>query len=441
MLTRIQHSLSAKLIVLFICAGAVLLLLVGSILGKGFSRHFRSSIQPFMIHYIELMHQELGSPPDLAKARRITRDTPVDIHVFGPQQNWSTTGQLLDRAEIAEPFDSRRDRKIENLPEPHQRFRLQRINDEVLLHTTDGDHDIYFQINHPREFRHGGHFSLIILFSILGVLLLIYYATRALFKPIDDINHGVKQFGIGNLDHKITKHRNDQLGELTDSVNQMAEDIANMLEAKRQLLLGISHELRSPLTRSKVNLALLENSNAKTEIDNDIQSMDQLINELLESERLNSPHKVIQPEPTDVTQLVKELIDTEFKNENIVADLQSITADIDPTRIKLLVRNLLQNAIKYSSDATLPANISLQANSTKFTLVVEDFGHGIAREHIPFLTEPFYRADPSRQRLTGGYGLGLYLCRMIVEAHSGQIKVESQIKKGTRIECRIPVNG
>ncbi len=444
MLNRVQHPLPAKLIILFICAGAVLLLLVGSILGKGFSRHFRSSIQPFMIHYVELMQQELGSPPDLEQAKRITRGIPVDIHVFGPDQNWSTAGTQLDRSELIETFDEAgdtdRDVIISNIsPQPHQRFRLKRIDDELILQSRDNDYDIYFQIHNRRDIRHGGRFSFFILFSILWILVLIYYMTRALFKPIEDIDLGVKQFGIGNFAHRISKYRNDQLGDLTDSVNQMAEDINNMLEAKRQLLLGISHELRSPLARSKINLALLENSVSKTEINKDIAAMDQLIQELLESERLNSPHKVIQPEITDVHLLIEDVIESEFGDRNITADLKRVTADVDPVRIKLLVRNLLQNAIKYNRNEKSNPKVSLTIKGKRFIIEVRDYGAGISPEQIPFLTEPFYRADPSRQRMTGGYGLGLYLCRMIVEAHSGNIKIVSERGKGTRIRCSFPL--
>ena len=421
-----------------------MLLLVGSILGKGFSGHFRSSIEPFMIHYIELMQQELGSPPELEKAQRITRNIPVDIHVFGPDQNWSTAGTQLDRSELIETFENSADSTADlissdNSSQTLQQFRLKRIDDELILQSQDNEYDIYFQIHHRRDIRHGGRFSFFILFSILWVLVLIYYMTRALFKPIEDIDRGVKQFGIGNFAHRISKYRNDQLGDLTDSVNQMAGDIHNMLEAKRQLLLGISHELRSPLTRSKINLALLENSDSKKEIDKDIEAMDQLINELLESERLNSPHKIIQPEVTDVDLLIESVVESEFSNQSISLDLEHVTADVDPVRIKLLVSNLLQNAIKYNLNEKSDPQISLNKKRHRFSIEVRDYGAGISPEHIPFLTEPFYRADPSRRRMTGGYGLGLYLCRMIVEAHSGQIKIESEPGKGTLIRCNFPL--
>ena len=435
MLNRFQHSLSAKLIALFICTGAILLLLVGSIMGRGFSQHFKSGIEPFMIHYIELMQQQLGSPPDSENARRITANTPVDIHVFGPSSKWTTADSYLDTATLVSQGQT-----SSNI-NGNANYQLHRTGHKLFLETRDGDYQIYFQINNTDDLKPGTEYSLIVLGLIIAILILIYFVTRAIFRPIEDIEKGVKQFGEGNLSHKISKRRNDQLGELTDSVNQMAEDISQMLEAKRQFLLGISHELRSPLARCKVNLALLNDSSARADINQDIEAMDSLIGELLESERLNSPHRVIQPEETRIDTLITELIESEFSSQDIDLKLEPVTSNVDPARIRLLLRNIIQNALKYNTGKRGNAPLlRLRRNSKGFSISVQDFGQGVAREHIPFLTEPFYRADPSRQRMTGGYGLGLYLCRMIMRAHSGHIKVTSELGKGTRISCRFPMS-
>ena len=434
MISRLQYSLSAKLILLFICAGAVLLLLVGSIMGKGFSSHFRNSIQPFMVHYVALMQHQLGSPPELARAMEITENTPVDIHVYGPGQNWSTTGDPFDHQWLSGVLDD----PVPGQEQIKQEFRVKRVENEVILQTRDGAYDIYFQIRHRGDFGHAGPFGVFVLFSIMGVLLLVYVATRYLFNPIGDIEEGVRHFGSGDFDHRISKSRNDQLGDLTDSVNRMAEDIRGMLEAKRQMLLGISHELRTPLTRSKINLSLMDASREREEIERNIDIMDQLITELLESERLNAPHQVIQPEPTDIRALVEEVVINEFPDSGLDLDLQRCKAEVDPLRMRLLLRNLIQNAIKYNDHRTSHPKVTLSTETDGFILAVQDFGKGIAPEHVPLLTEPFYRADPARRRETGGYGLGLYLCNMIVKAHGGKLVINSETGIGTSISCRFP---
>ena len=439
MLTRLNHSLSAKLLLLFICAGSVLLLIAGSILGKGFSRHFRYSTRPFMAHYVTFLEQELGHPPSQQQARRLAQEIPIDIHLFSRHGNWTTAAQHLDRSQLV-GFGGGVWRDSERFAQPGSRYLFKRLDDYLILQVQGDDYEIYFQIYDHQELGRGGPYGVMLILSIVLMLLLIYWATRALFRPIEEIEKGVQRIGGGDFSHRVVKRRDDQLGDLTDSVNAMADEISNMLEAKRQLLLGISHELRSPLTRSRVNLELLAESKAKTEVRKDIDAMEQLVAELLEGERLNSRHAGLQLERVALNALIEELVQHEFADARIACRLDRIEAQVDPMRIKLLVRNLLQNAVKFSVNAAAPPSVTLRLaadSDSECVLTVTDRGVGIDKQHIPQLTEPFYRADPSRQRKTGGYGLGLYLCRMIVEAHNGRLRVTSEPGKGSAISCHL----
>jgi signal transduction histidine kinase len=104
-------------------------------------------------------------------------------------------------------------------------------------------------------------------------------------------------------------------------------------------------------------------------------------------------------------------------------------------RIKFVIKNLLDNAIKHKTSPQQTIDVTtqhvLQNNQHIITLRIKDYGSGIAAKHLPHLSQPFYRADPSRQRKTGGYGLGLYLVRLVIEAHGGEFLIESQAGKGT----------
>jgi signal transduction histidine kinase len=109
-------------------------------------------------------------------------------------------------------------------------------------------------------------------------------------------------------------------------------------------------------------------------------------------------------------------------------------------RIKLLIKNLIDNACQYSGDDNAPIEVTLQRERDSLSIEIKDHGIGIAAEDIPRLTEAFYRPDSARQRDTGGYGVGLYLCKLIVDAHGGQISIESEPGHGTRVLVKLPLD-
>ena len=433
MFYRIGHSLSAKLLLLFICGGIILLLLVGSIIGKGLTNNLISHTSPFLLHYARMLQQQDGEAPTLDSAIQLSKHDHVDIHYLSNNETWSTAESVPNKIQL------------EALSEPgiwdielDQNNKIKTIDGKLVLITQGPGYHLYFQIPQPKAIGITTVFEYAILGLILATLLLIFYAAKSLIKPIEDIQDGVKLIGRGNLDHRIVKRRDDELGDLADEVNTMADDIQGMLEAKRQMLLGISHELRSPITRSRVHLALMENSSSREEIEKDMIAMEGMISELLDSEKLSSRHVSLNREKVKLDLLIKEFVYKEFSGKVKVMELANIWANVDQSRIKLLLRNMLQNAIKHSGNRKRRPTISLVAEIDEFCVYVSDRGSGIDPSHIPFLTEPFYRADPSRQRKTGGFGLGLHLCKAIVEAHGGELSITSEPKLGTTIRCAFP---
>ena len=128
------------------------------------------------------------------------------------------------------------------------------------------------------------------------------------------MQEGAARIGRGELDYRIPTRRHDELGDLSRDINDMADDVQGMLEAKRQLMLAISHELRSPLTRSKVALEMIDDDKARRSILEDINEMERLIADLLESEALNTRHAMLRRESVDPAQLVESVVDEDFAN-------------------------------------------------------------------------------------------------------------------------------
>lgn len=427
-----RRSLSGKLLLLFITIIVLVVLLVSGSMRHVFRSHFNDHIRPHLLQYLRYVQNDIGLPPDRNKAQRLAKELNIEILIQDKQNDWSSHGRRinLNEAKVQHRYY---DKDIE--------YALVEIDDDdnflrIRLNTTT----LFFGIPNRQRELHAKAF--IPLATLTLILFLLYYATRRLFSPIETIQAGVQQFGAGNLSHRIDIKRSDELGELASSFNTMADDINKMLEAKRQMLLAISHELRSPLTRTKVATELLDDDEQRQRLNRDLNEIEKLIEELLETERLSTPHRILNLAASSLQDLIKQVSEDFYNDKNVQLDLpdKDITLEVDVTRIKLLLKNLIENALRYSPAGT-PVRISLTRQANKVEIRVSDEGKGIDSKHIPHLTEPFYRVDPARQRETGGYGLGLYLCHMIAEAHGGRLDIISQKNNGTTIQITLPLTG
>ncbi len=285
------------------------------------------------------------------------------------------------------------------------------------------------------------------LISIL-VLAGCFFSVTWLIRPIEWIKEGARRIGQGELDYRIPAPRSDDLGELTVDINHMADDVQGMLEAKQQMLLAISHELRSPLTRTKVALEFIDDEVPRKSIQEDVEEMERLITDLLESERLNTRHSKLQIRPVDLITLIRDVVEQDFPADTaqltIKAPAAAVPHEVDETRIRLLIKNLIDNALRYTVDdsdtgrAADGVEIEIADRGGEVVVRVTDHGPGMSPEQAERATEPFYRADPARCRETGGVGLGLYLCRRIAEAHGGGLEIDSAVGQGTCVTLRLP---
>lgn len=365
---------------------------------------------------------EIGTPPNLDKAAAFADQLPINIIIIGPGLNWHSedTGININRF--------RQRYVISN------QLHMVQYRDRYGLKITK-DAFTFYIINEQRfwtdQQRHILYLAIIL---ILTVLVLNYLAVQRLLKPIRLLQQGAKKISQGNLDYRVNLDRSDELGQLTVSINHMADSLKEMLEAKQQLLLAVSHELRTPITRAKVQLEMLDNEKIKQSLKDDINELDLLVSELLEAERLNSQHAKLNLEAFSLAELVNNTVRQYWPNNTLI-NLQTTTNNetmlLDPLRISLLLRNVINNALHYSDQQSI--TISVYEEHNDWVIAVKDQGQGIAAQHIPHLTEPFYRADSARQRHTGGFGLGLHLCRLIVEAHNGLLYIESEEGVGTTI--------
>jgi len=452
MIRTISRSLSARLLGIFVVTSIVYVIAsdyaVQLVLDRDYLRQILGAHVAMHTNYVT---QDLGSPPSVERAREIAASNPMDIRITGPDIDWASNAEFPELDEI--PFEPSRffNRVIESgvgayrWPETLEQLDFARVHGHSFVRISQNGYQVVFvtpRIGAPGTVAAGVAAPIVIGIVAILVLAGCYVAVRWLVRPVNWIKEGAERIGQGDLDYRIPATRKDDLGSLTQDINRMADDVQEMLEAKRQLLLAISHELRSPLTRAKVALEFLDDQALKDGLLEDIEEMERLIDDLLEGERLNTRHTKLQKSPTDVVELIESLVEADFSHEHgriaFRAGAAEIREEVDATRVRLLVKNLLDNALCYTPDDAPPIEVSVDRGDGDVVIRVSDHGPGMSAAEAERATEPFYRADPARCRGTGGFGLGLYLCRRIAEAHGGSLKITSAPGGGTEVRVTLP---
>jgi signal transduction histidine kinase len=422
---RWRHSLKWRLVTLFLllalATSAVFLFGMQRVLQGGWQGYAK----PLVADYVDKLAAEIGSPPDEARAKAIVARLPVSIRIDGPQLKYDS------HPEYRVP-------KRWNHGDADREFGAEGWG---LARTTADGHRIAFGLAGPLPEARPRTFGWITLAVLLLLTLLAFAFVRRMLRPLDDIGAGVARFGNGEFEPPIPVRRRDELGDLAERINRMAQSLHGKLDAKRALLLAISHELRSPLTRARVNAELVQEGEHRSALLRDLGEMRDLITELLESERLASGHAALQTEAVDLPALARELVATQFADAKLDLQLDEGIGLVpaDPMRVRLLLRNLIDNALRHSAGAPAPPVVTLTRDASgQVQLSVRDFGPGVAEQHLAHLAEPFYRADSARQRATGGFGLGLYLCQLVAQAHGGSLSIR-RTEPGLEVTAAWPI--
>jgi signal transduction histidine kinase len=288
---------------------------------------------------------------------------------------------------------------------------------------------------------------------VLGVGGLL--TARWIVRPLKTLRGAASAIARGELTVRTGLMRDDELGEVARAFDDMLDRIEQARRAERELLANVSHELRTPLARLRVALELAEEGHAsgKAALGDaavDLGELESIVESILSAMRMEQSGGAEFGLPAgslrDVA--VAELLESardRFRSRHarpidLVLDRAVPAVMVDPLLLRRVIDNLLENAHKYSPDPDAPIALTAsRASSDTVAIAVVDRGMGIDASDLAQVFQPFFRAEKSRTRRAGGVGLGLTLCKRIVEAHGGTIALTSEPGRGTTATVRLPV--
>jgi signal transduction histidine kinase len=281
------------------------------------------------------------------------------------------------------------------------------------------------------------------LFGLLAAIALSLLLGRALARSLEELTAAARAVAAGDRKARVHVRGSDEIATLAASFNVLVESIERGETLRKNLVADVAHELRTPVTNLKAHLEALEDGlvaptpEAIASLREETDRLARLIGDLQDFALAEAGALNLERTPVDLAALLHAAADAarpRAKARGVALVVQGGgEAQGDRARLAQVLANLLDNALTHTPPG---GTVTLEAAGRALT--VRDTGEGLAPEHLPFVFERFYRADPSRARATGGAGLGLALVRRIVEAHGGTIALESAPGRGTSVRIELP---
>jgi signal transduction histidine kinase len=294
----------------------------------------------------------------------------------------------------------------------------------------------------------GAVWSMVVGASAAGGLS--YLVARRIVQPLIQMEEITKKFASGQLDARVPSNEIPELDQLATSFNRMANELEGVEQRRRELVSDLTHELRTPLTVVEGYLEGITDGTIAPTADiyslltRETSRMRRLVNDLQELSKMEAGYLPIHAQAVDLKPLVTGLVQ-KFSDQLLSENLtirQDYAPDTplvraDPGRVEQVLVNLISNALRYTAQGSITVKTWQQGDMV--WLAVIDTGQGIAAADLPHVFERFWRADRSRDRHSGGTGIGLAISQRLVELQGGTIEVESELDKGSTFRFSLPL--
>ena len=379
---------------------------------------FEAAFQSPLKEWSATVAGHIGSDPTRAQGVARTHKVGIIITTADGRFAFGPDGEPADADELLE--DTSRFRRI----------------DVHIQHGTQVQQLRYSFMLDKEQFDDDRNPLLISLVVLLLITIGLAYAIQLhLLRPLKWLRSGVDAVSGGDFSTRVPVVRNDEIGKVARAFNQMTGHVQQMMDDRERLLADVSHELRSPLARIKVALELLPEGDKRDSIAQDIREMESLTTVLLEREQIRNQASQATCARVNLVTIAAEVIDG-FNNTppgvHLNVPPQSLDINGDEALVKILIQNLVDNAVKFSLPDSKPVEVSLLETDEGVQIIVDDDGPGIPADLAEKIFDPFVKLNPARGH-RAGYGLGLNLCQRIVQAQSGNIEIQQREPRGTRV--------
>ena len=286
--------------------------------------------------------------------------------------------------------------------------------------------------------------AIIGILSIMTSIAIIWIISRRTLNPITNIVNTSKYLSKGDFTKRIDQSVSGELSEIVTAFNYMASELQKLDEQRKIMIADIAHELRTPMTNLKGYIegwsdGIIKPDNETLKIlDYQVNTLSKIIDDLSTLSLAESGMLSLSISEFGLNNKISEIINnfrlrSESQNINIINNITpDITINYDPQRFTQIVTNILNNSILATDDGGI-ISFSTSTNNNNLLLKISDNGTGIPKDELPYIFDRFYRTDKSRNRQSGGSGLGLSIVKYLIESHNGTIKINSELSKGTEV--------
>ena len=312
------------------------------------------------------------------------------------------------------------------------KFDTQSIKNKVIIYVELKNYGV-FKFKVARKALYSSTIEVFMGWMIFTAVLLVALALHFMnqqIKPLRNIMLAAEEFGKGNNNFILKPRGAYELRLLSDVFTKMRERIKNQISQRTQMLAGIGHDLRTPLTRMKLQIALLKDKSAIDSLTNDVKEMREMIDGYLIFAKGEGEEKLSKQ---SITYLLEKIVKKINTNNNInisYNESRKLFMFLKPVAMKRALSNIISNALNFAKQKVC---IIVSENKKKIMVKIEDDGPGIPTSKRSDVFKAFYRIDKSRSSSTGNSGLGLTIAKNIIQEHSGTIKLDASELGGLKV--------